>query len=287
MDGPSVVVNFHTETSGKRDHMQRYVMISNKNLGDINPLDCGEETCAPDFCAYPCKRQYHLIHYVFSGSGIFCIDGIDYPVSSQQISIIPQNMLAGYHADPSNPWHYAWIGFTSGIDIPFIHENRVVDIPQADSIFRDLKDADRFTVGREYYITGKIYELLCLFEQLSKNANNRSNEYVLKAKNYMEINYSNAIAIQEIAEQLQISTTHLGALFRKQEGVSPHQYLIDIRLQKASELMRLQDDKIGKIAFMVGYPDIYSFSKAFKKKFGLTPIEYRHKTKAHPDGGLV
>lgn len=256
------------------DFMLRYIPISNLNFQDINPLDCGEEICYPTFARGPINFNYYIMHFVFSGSGIFNIDGEEYLTEKGQISIIHPENINHYYTDPNNPWHYSWIGFQTNLDLPIVKNNHLVTLPQAERIFNELINSDKIEHGREFYICGKIFELLTLIEQLGSNNLNATNSYVTKAKNFIDINYSNAISFEKLAADLGLSRNYLGSIFKNYEHITLYQYLTHVRLEKAIGLMITHKFSVGSAAISVGYPDIYTFSKAFKRKYNCSPLSY-------------
>ena len=86
----------------------------------------------------------------------------------------------------------------------------------------------------------------------------------------------NKIKIDDIADFIGISRSHLTGSFKKEMGVSPQEYLINFRLEKAASLLRSSKEQINIIAYQCGYEDSLSFSKAFKQKFGMSPKSFRN-----------
>lgn len=89
---------------------------------------------------------------------------------------------------------------------------------------------------------------------------------------YMENNYSENITLELLAQKLYISTTQLSKIFREVSGLSPINYLINIRLKRAKELLIHSNLSIKEVAAKVGYDDPSYFSKLFKKRYGKAPL---------------
>lgn len=81
----------------------------------------------------------------------------------------------------------------------------------------------------------------------------------------------------KVADMLHISEKHFCRLFRKQYGIPPQEFLINIRLQKAKQLLKTTDLRVKEVAGSVGYSSQLVFSEIFKKRFGQSPTEYRKK----------
>lgn len=109
----------------------------------------------------------------------------------------------------------------------------------------------------------------------SKTAN-----LVEKAKNYIELNYSNPnISLEEICERIYINPSYLSKVFKKEIKYSVIEYLTDFRMKKSKQIMdEHKDIQISHVANEVGYSDPFYFSKLFKKHFGISPSKYMEKT---------
>ena len=74
-----------------------------------------------------------------------------------------------------------------------------------------------------------------------------------------------------------MSASHFSLVFSQETGQTFKEYLTELRIQKAKELLRSTPERATDIAYQVGYNDPHYFSAAFKKKTGLSPTEYRQK----------
>lgn len=93
---------------------------------------------------------------------------------------------------------------------------------------------------------------------------------------YMNHNYCNSgLTMSSLAEHLQISGTTLSLEFQRELGIKPSEFLSNLRMEKAKELLRDTDLRIKDICIAVGYDDDYSFSRVFKKYTGMTASQYR------------
>lgn len=88
--------------------------------------------------------------------------------------------------------------------------------------------------------------------------------------------------LQEIARALGISPSHLRARFRASCGVSLGRHLRHLRLEQACGLLRLGPQRVSEVAEQCGFSSIYSFSRAFRLAYGVSPLAYRHSGRAAP-----
>lgn len=110
------------------------------------------------------------------------------------------------------------------------------------------------------------------------HVDNRSE--IIKYCDFLRKNLSNSnFSLDELSENFHLSTTHLRRIFQRELGVSPQDYLQDLRLEHAQNLL-ITDPKlsVGQIAEACGYSSQYYFSSVFKKAFGIPPREFRSRS---------
>lgn len=93
---------------------------------------------------------------------------------------------------------------------------------------------------------------------------------------YFEDHYSDKISLDTIAENMYLSPFYISKIFKSETGDTPIRHLINIRLERARELL-LQGSEMSvqEVAAAVGYDDAYHFSKLFKKYYGKSPSQIR------------
>ncbi|MBS4202226.1 response regulator [Bacillus sp. FJAT-49732] len=101
-------------------------------------------------------------------------------------------------------------------------------------------------------------------------------DMVSKAKNYIEQHYEKSITLEDVAEVVQLSPHYFSKLFKELCGKSFIDYLTEVRVKHAKELMKQQEKSLKEICFQVGYKDPNYFSRVFKRVTGLSPSEYRN-----------
>lgn len=96
--------------------------------------------------------------------------------------------------------------------------------------------------------------------------------------NYFEDHYNEKVSLDQIAENMYLSPFYISKIFKSETGDTPIRHLINIRLEKAKELLEEGcAESIQEVAASVGYDDAYHFSKLFKKHYGMTPSQARKK----------
>lgn len=117
-----------------------------------------------------------------------------------------------------------------------------------------------------------------LLEETITGEQKTQNYYVDMIVRYVGENYKNHISLEKIAEVVCLNPVYLSHLFKKMKKVNFSEYLNDVRIKKAEELLKSTTLRISEISEHVGYNDTKYFSSLFKKKTGMSPNEYRNKT---------
>ncbi len=108
-----------------------------------------------------------------------------------------------------------------------------------------------------------------------KRISNNRHSVVDAAMEYIQKNYILPITLDTLANQIGYSKSRLSHLFTAQVGISPMQYLANIRINNAAEYLGSTDLAIAKIAELCGFNDALYFSKCFKKHSHISPKEFR------------
>lgn len=248
-------------------------IIINEDYPGINPVSFGCQDCTASHFYGPAVRTHWLLHYVVSGTGIFRRDGQEYALFPGDMFVIPPFLETYYEADAAQPWRYIWVGFTSSIPLPDAFSQPVIRCPGLGKTFDDMRRCTTMEQGKSAYLASRIWEMLSLILEEGKEESG----YIEKALHCMRAEYMTGLTVAGLAERLNLDRCYFSTLFTKQVGTSPSQYLMNLRLEKAAELMRFHSQSPSVAAASVGYTDIYNFSKMFKKKYGSSPRQYIRK----------
>mgnify|MGYP003898571059 CR=1 FL=1 len=257
---------------------------------DLNIYRCGIEECKPGYTWGPGIRDHFIVHYILDGTGTFSDGKNQKKLHPGDGFVVFPNCLVTYSADTENPWTYSWVGFQglkaesflnrAGIyrESPFFtynSDNRLKDC------LSSMITGARQDTSSVLLLLGHLYIFLSILIQ-----NNRENspddtkymnqeKYVKKVIEFISKNYSEKISIAEIARSIGLDRSYLYVIFKKLMKMSPQEFLINYRIERAVNLLNNPDLTIGDIARSVGYEDRLQFSKIFKKIKGVSPNKFR------------
>jgi AraC family transcriptional regulator len=138
----------------------------------------------------------------------------------------------------------------------------------------------KFAFGKEFYFSLSekiVQDHIPIFKQLHSIKSIKEStkkdlfRRISKGKLYIDNYFASELDIQTIAREAQISEYHFFRLFKTIYGTSPYQYILAKRLAFSYGLLLSQNNGVSEIADLAGFSDVYSFSKAFKKHYGVSP----------------
>ncbi len=276
-----------------------FSVFPNENFVDLSLYQYGWEHCAPSHSYGPAARNHYLFHYVISGTGLLMSNDSSgrtntYQIRSGQGFMIFPKQINTYIADETLPWEYAWIEF-DGLKVKEALEiaGLTMDSPIYHSNVRDLsaelKNEMLYIAQHSdqspFHLIGHLYLFL---DYLTRSSSSRRllqggrmrDFYIKEAISYIEQNFQNDISVEDIAKFCSLNRSYFGKIFRDALGKSPQEFLINYRMSKAAELLKLTELSIGDISNAVGYPSQLHFSRAFKKIHGISPRQWRNENKA-------
>ncbi|WP_432666520.1 response regulator [Wukongibacter baidiensis] len=116
-----------------------------------------------------------------------------------------------------------------------------------------------------------------IFEEIMEKKICYSDNYLFLALNYIEKNYHKGITLEEVADYVNLSTSYLSKLFKKELNINISKYITGRRIERAKELLENTDMPVLNIAVDLSYNESNYFSKVFKRVVGMTPSDYRNR----------
>lgn len=245
--------------------------------------------------------DYAMLIYCTGGKGWYTIGGKTHEINENQYIILPSRVPYSFGAHDEAPWTIYWIHFKGILADRFVPSNHTPrNILPGDysrlqdrlNLFEEIYHS--FSMG--YTLENLIYSSMCLYQFLAsflyldqyRSINLPTHkEYLLlsaKAVHYMQENIHQNLTLEQIAGYFKYSPSHFCTLFQKETGVSPINYYIRLKMQKACQYLEMTHNKIYEVATLLGFEEPAYFTRMFTKIIGMTPTQYRkQESSVHQD----
>ena len=263
------------------------------NSVDIYLSTCGVQNCFPGHFFGPGQREEYIIHFICEGKGTYEVDGKTYHLKKGDFFVIPPKTEVYYKADEKEPWDYLWVGF-QGVKATTYLKNAGIDKTHRTGHYsntsyilaciQQMMLARTLTYHNELKRQAALLQILAALIEVHHDTLSDEEQheyphrvYLQQALDYMNTHLHENIKISTLASHIGIDRSYLSNIFKSTLEISPQEYLLTLRMDKAADLLKNSDKKINLIACEVGYSDPLTFTKMFKKVKGMAPSEWRQK----------
>ena len=242
------------------------------------------------YCQRPQGCVDNILFYCVQGKGYYTLDGHTFTLNPNQYVIVPAtDKPLVYWSDTEDPWSIYWVHFTSDALQAFNRAYHIVPeqgpqyIPHNEKGIRIWEEMYE-NLSRGYSPENLMNTNLCLYhliatfvfsQQQNQNSSSPEKAIIREIIDYMKNNLDKTIRIEDFADLNKYSVSHFSKLFRLTTGMSPIEYFIHLKMQKACQLLYTEDSRVKQIAALLGYDDPYYFSRLFKKYMNTSPETYR------------
>lgn len=280
--------------------MEDYILFypETDRFPELSLRHCGFEQCASGHSYGPAARSVFLIHIILKGHGVYMANQQMHRLERGDGFLILPEMQTFYKADEEDPWTYCWVAFRGtraeevirdiglGRDKLVFHGLQ----PQAlCDIVEEMLRNQEHTKSKQYLNQGLLYRFISvLLDGIEVKIGTPAgrNRIVAEAVKYIEDQYTDpSVRVSEIAKRVNVERGYLYTLFMKNIGLSPQEYLLRFRLTKATDLLNHTELPIDKITVECGYQDPATFSKAFRKMYGIPPGKFRKQNRERMKNG--
>lgn len=252
----------------------------------------GMNIAKPNYHIGPRITPYYYLLMVLEGEGTFHQNGGTYPLRPGDLFCLFPQVTHEYYTDPDKPLRKAFFAFDgkhsrqllwrAGLTPQHPHAPGAAS-PGAVALMNELREKVSAPAGADSDLL-RTSLFLRIFHALpgqsgEPHGNDGQETWLQKGRIYMDIHYAEGITIESVSAFVGVDRTHFTKMFRKAYGMPPMQYVLSLRMNEAKLLLKQTDYRLAEIARSVGYPDLFSFSRAFKKVEGLSPKQYRSHNK--------
>ncbi len=239
--------------------------------------------------------EYQLI-YVTKGEGVFQSEHCaPLQVCAGNIIMLFPNEWHTYRPNEKSGWEVYWVGFNGSnidrlLDNGFFSKTQpVLDIGFNESLIglyrQGIEVANYQRTAFQPMLAGIVQQMIGSVFYIDKNNSFRDKDVVIKidhARALIRENIATDKTLEEIASQLNMSYSWFRRLFKQYTGFAPAQYQLEIKIQKAKELLTSTAMPIKEIAYELNFETTGYFITFFKSKIGVSPNVYRDKVRTRP-----
>lgn len=226
-------------------------------------------------------RKSYVAVIVLEGETRYRINGQSYTIRKNNALIFPPGNRRSGRTDPHNPWSFISILFFMDVSEELeqiLNKPLLIREHISEAVRQNFIDASRAWAGRhplyrvkcKNLISSIMYDFILSELPCSRVPHFKKLE---TARSFIQDNFRSDISISQIAETAGLSVSYFRRLFHEAYGCAPMQYLMNLRIESASELLLSGEVNVTEAARMSGFEDIYYFSSLFRKKTGSTPSQ--------------
>lgn len=229
----------------------------------------------------------YVFEYIEEGSGYLRINGNEFQPKAGDVYIIPYGSNHEYGSSRKNPWVKHWFNVSGKLVANLLSSYNLNNIylfkksPLKEIFIDGLKLLKENQAGASSLIGPKIIldiilnltvHIEYLHEKKSISPLGKKLQLYIESKVFGE-----PLTLADMCKHIKLSPAQTNRIFKKDFGQTPYQYLLNLKISAAEELLITSVKPVKEIAFSLGFSDEYYFSNIFKQKSGLAPRNYRNK----------
>lgn len=230
------------------------------------------------------SRPDFFLLYMTEGHLTVYFDKETFTLKPGMVLVYYPNTPYHQHFDGKGTISYYWIHFTGSHATELMERfqltnKKILNIGVHSQIINLFQKVATEIMCREpdfvFATATYLQQILVTIKRFENPTASISAKKLKKSLEMLHNNYNKILSVHELAELEGLSDSRYRVLFRNVTGISPKQYLTDIRIRHACELLCQTTLKVSQIAPMVGYDDLLYFDRIFKKATNMTPTQYR------------
>lgn len=288
---------------GKKFHFDNRYWDTPRQFSQISAYQIGDLSCHRGFECGEHQQLCYEISYIVSGRGRFFTNGSGYDVQRGDLYISRPGEVHNLIADEADPFRFLYLAFW------FNHEdgkpNPCVRIEQMLNLASNPVQRDMLGVEAPFQdLMKELYSAMEFSQQMvehymmqiiiltyrnffapsrrqypSGEGGGSAKDIVYAVVSYLDNNLAGIDSISKMADALNYSYSRLSHLFREETGMTIQSYYNSKRMKSAALWIGQGELSVSEIAEKLNYQTIHSFSKAFKKEFGVSPAQYKQMSK--------
>lgn len=248
--------------------------------------ECGRFLAQPNYYTIREGKSDYLLVYTLSGIG-----GLEYKGKTQ--SLLPQKAvvvdcrLRSHFFSKSAAWDYYWMHFNGNaasdmVDLLNARLPDTIDVGHGEQITAAMENLFKYGKNNDVKsnllisesISAILSELVRSIHGVSESDGTQSKD-IANLIAYLSEHFQDKITIDKMLTVTHMSKFHFIRSFKKRIGITPYEYLLNLRITNAKRMLRETGESVSTIGVMVGFENPTNFIRKFKSLVGETPLQYR------------
>ena len=283
---------------GKNFHFDNNFWFDPIDAGIINVHQIGELCCEPGYIVEEHQQTVYEVTYVVSGSGYSYIDGDKIRLSEGTVLINSPGHVHAIEADSNDILRYTYMGFVFNEPLDADREilKKAFAVPwraadgKTELLLPFMRCMDEFhsKAALSMDMVKNYCQQIVILAARSFLDSARVEHHSVGTRSagaavysiirYVENNIMDIVSVRDVSEKLGYSYTYISHLFKERTGTTLQNYITYKKIENSIQLLNYGDLSVTKIAEMLHYESVQSFSKAFSRVMGVTPTKYINST---------
>ncbi|MGB8455653.1 MAG: AraC family transcriptional regulator [Anaerocolumna sp.] len=217
--------------------------------------------------------------FVQDGSADYRIDQIPYHVKAGDVVCIQPGSIRTARTTGMNCVSIDFLVSDNDLPLSLPHVTSGIDLTDYEPLFTSIK-YEWLQQADGYQLKCQAFFGLILHKLLYSKKTQGENFYIQTIKRYVIEHYHENLTVARLAGIVNLNAVYCGSLFKKSEGQTIQEFITQVRINKAANLLQLGEHNVSEVAVLTGFNDIYYFSNTFKRIMKTSPVNYRN---SHPN----
>lgn len=258
--------------------------------GQLWPVRAGRSRAKPGYRVGPKRIECYSLHFLHEGKA-----GLKYGNQVQELQkgdmfcLFPGQTYHYYIMPSEAPLQMSWLALDGSRVMPLLKLAGITNekpfapgrftsrIKEAlERILSAMRQFEHWDPVVSLELEARICEVLAgLLPESSAAAGAAPSGWIRECMEFMDLHATEGISVQQVASFAGVHRSYFTSAFTSQVGVAPQKYLQNIRMAKAKRLLLETDATVTEIALSLGYPNLYTFTRAFKSYYHSPPLLVR------------
>jgi len=255
--------------------------------GQLWPVRAGRNLAKPHYQVGPKRIECYSLHFVLEGK-----IGLDFENRRQELQkgdlfcLFPGETYHYDRVSEESPLQMSWLALDGGrvkslLNLAGVTPEKPFAHGKVTSLVKDVMDRtlgamarfERWNPAVSLELQGLVCQLMAAMMSVSSSADQASEPsvWIRECMKFMDLHSTEGISVQQVAAFAGVHRSYFSNAFTSQVGVPPQKYIQNIRMEKAKRLLVETDATVTEIALSLGYPTLYTFTRAFTSYYKKSP----------------